>query len=321
MLGAMDRARRELPTIPAQRVERHVDGAIARVAGRQHGVISRGQLRELGIKDSAIGYRVAAGRLHRLHRGVYAVGHRVVGMHGRWMAATLACGPGAALSHASAAALWDLRPSAATTIDVSVSTAGGRNRAGLRIHRHPGLRPGEIIRHHGIPVTTPSRTILDLAATLNRRQLERALDQAEIQELTDMRALDAIAQAHPGHRGARKLTAALATHTPGTTLTRSELEERFLDLCRVHGLPRPHVNATAAGLEVDFLFAKQRLIVETDGWRYHRSRSAFERDRRRDATLTAAGYRTLRLTHRQLTTDHQAVARALRVALGLALAA
>jgi very-short-patch-repair endonuclease len=289
------------------------DQIIAALAMRQHGVVALRQLREAGVSQSAVARRAAAGRLPRIHRGVYAVGHPVLRREGHWMAAVLAGGAGAVLSHAAAAALWELRPSAAATIDISVPTAGGRAKPPrLRIHRVPLLRPDELTTSRGIPVTTPARTILDLAAILQPRRLERVLDEAESRELTDVPTLEAVARAHPGHRGARRLEATLALHTPGTTLTRSELEERFLELCDANGLERPRVNATVAGLEADFVFEADRLVVETDGYRHHRTRQAFERDRARDATVAAAGYRTLRFSYRQLTDDPRAVIAALR---------
>jgi very-short-patch-repair endonuclease len=237
------------------------------------------------------------------------VGHTLLTARGHWMAAVLAAGPGAALSHAAAAALWEIRRSDARIVDVSVSGGTGRaKRSGLRIHKPRTLCAAELTTHHGIPVTTPARTLLDLAATLQHSRLERVLDQAEILELTDYPALDALARAHPGHNGAKKLRLALATHLAGTTLTRSELEERFFALCDEHGLPRPKVNERVAGKEVDFLFAAERLIVETDSWQFHHTRHAFENDRTRDALLLTRGYRTLRVTHRALTSDPASVA-------------
>jgi very-short-patch-repair endonuclease len=259
------------------------------------------QLAALGLSQQTTSDHVREGRLHRVHRGVYAVGHPVLTARGRWMAALLAAGPGAALSHASAAALWELRGSNATIVDVTVTGRAGRmKRAGLRIHRPRTLRRTEVTTHDGIPATTPARTILDLAATLQPHRLERLLDQAEIMELTDYPALDAIARAHPGHRGAGKLKRTIAEYDAGATLKRSDLERLFLKICDNHGLPTPKVNHLVEGKEVDFLFADQRLIVEADSWRYHRTRQAFERDRRRDATRLLAGYRTLRVTDRQL---------------------
>jgi very-short-patch-repair endonuclease len=288
---------------------------IAALAKRQHGVVAARQLVALGLAQQTITEWVAAGRLHRVHRGVYAVGHPLLGANGRRMAAVLACGPGAALSHAAAAALWDLRRSDATTIDVSVPGRAGRmKRAGLRIHRPRTLGPNEVTTRHGIPTTTPARTILDLAA-LKHTRLERLLDQAEILELTDYPALDAIARAHPGHRGATKLRATIARYEAGATLKRSDLERLFLTLCEKHGLPTPKVNHSPAGKEVDFLFADHRLIVEADSWRFHKTRQAFERDRARDAMHLRAGYRTLRVTDRQL--EHAAREVAATVAMAL----
>ena len=243
-----------------------------------------------------------------MHRGVYGVGHPVLTVDGRRMAAVLAAGPGAALSHASAAALWEIRPTSATRIDVTVRSAGGRaKRPGLRIHRAASLRDDELTEHRGIRVTTVARTLLDLAATLPRRALERALDEAEILDLYDRTSLDAMARAHTGERGAAALQRAI-DEDGDLTLTDSELEELMLALCHQHDLGRPTPRAWVAGLRVDFLFAASRLVVETDGYRYHRTRRAFERDRERDAILARAGYRTLRFTHRQLTREPALVA-------------
>jgi very-short-patch-repair endonuclease len=285
---------------------------VAHLAGRQHGVVTRAQLAAVGISSSAVGRWAAERRLHRLHRGVYAVGHPILTVDGRRMAAVLAAGPGAVLSHASAAALWEIRRTSATRIDVTVRSTGGRaRRPGLRIHRAPTLRADEITEHHGIPVTTTSRTLLDLAATLPRRALERALDEAEVQGLYDRSSLGALPRAHAGERGAKALAVALDDDGE-LTLTDSELEELMLALCDDHRLPRPRPRALVAGLRVDFLFAAGRLVVETDGYRYHRTRRAFERDRERDAILARAGYRTLRFSHRQLTREPAMVADTLR---------
>ena len=270
------------------------------------------QLERLGLSRATVAARAASGRLHRIHRGVYAVGHPVLARDGRWMAAVLAAGPGAALSHASAAALWEIRPNAATKIDVSVPRAGGRTkRPGLRVHRQSHLARDELTAHHAIPVTTPARTLLDLASSLPRRALERALDQAEILELFDLRQLKRTVDAHRGERGAGILAAVLEEHDAGTTLTRGELEERFLTLCERHDVERPRVNARIAGLEVDFLFAARGVVVEVDGYRFHRTRKAFERDRERDALLAAAGHRVLRFSYDQVTSRPESVAAAL----------
>jgi hypothetical protein len=294
-----------------------LDARIAALAARQEGVVARLQLLALGLHPRAISRRVAAGRLHPVHRGVYAVGHRVLGPRGRWMAAVLAGGPDAVLSHAAAGALWGLRPSAASRVDITVPhTTGARAQAGLHIHRSRRLGDN-VTTHEGIPVTTPARTILDLAAVLQRRPLERLLDSAENARLTDVASLEALARAHAGHRGATKLLATLDIHTPGTTLTRSELEELFLALCRAHGLPQPLVNHHVAGRERDFVFADHRLVVEIDSWTFHRTRRQFEADRYRDAALLLAGYRTLRVTDTQLEYGPRAVAATVAAALSV----
>jgi very-short-patch-repair endonuclease len=297
-----------------QSASRPVDDRIARLAAEQYGVVSRPQLREIGLSNGAITARVARGVLHPRHHGVYSVGHAVLGSHGRWMAAVLACGPSAVLSHAAAAALWELRSSAATTVDVTVPGAGGRQkRKGIRVHRARSL---ESTNKDGSPVTTPRRTILDLAATLDRRGIERLLDRAELQRLGDTLSLDALARAHAGHRGAHKLLRTLHHHNPGTTLTKSELEERFYALRERAGLAKPaKVNDHVEALEADFIFKNQRVLVETDSWQHHKSRESFEQDRRRDAIHAAAHWRTLRFTYRQIEDDPATVAAAVEAAL------
>jgi very-short-patch-repair endonuclease len=289
-----------------------VEADIAALAARQYGVVATGQLVALGWSQQAVAKRVAAGRLHRVHHGVYAVGHRVLGRHGRWMAAVLAGGPDAVLSHASAAALWEIRASDATWIDITVPRTGRRSRAGLRVHRPRRLSPEEVTTRHGIPVTSAARTVLDMAGRLPPTRLYRLLDQVEIRELTDYPALAAVAAAHAGHPGASKLRQALRSHDAGSDVTKSDLEALFLGLCRHHGLPAPRVNLTIAGQEVDFLFADDLLVVETDSWRYHKTRRAFENDRARDARLARAGYRTLRFTDRQLEREPGMVAETVR---------
>jgi hypothetical protein len=281
----------------------------------QHGVVTRAQLRALGLEESAIDRRVAAGRLHRVHRGVYAVGHRVLNGNGHSMAAVLACGRGAALSHVSAAALWDLRRGAPTRIDVTVPTAGGRAHRPIRVHRVATLKADEVTVKDAIPVTSPARTILDLAATLQEAHLENVLNRMEFLALADYPGLADLARAHPGHRGTHKLLKTIDRYDAETNLTKSGLEILFRQICKDHGLPEPAVNATVEGKEVDFLFRAQHLIVEADSWRYHRTRRAFEDDRARDVITTRAGYRTLRFSDRQLTNAPRAVAAAVGATL------
>ena len=309
----MPQPRRKMDATRPNFVEAPIDREIATLARAQHGVVAQRQLAALGLSPRAVSHRAAAGRLHRIHHGVYAVGHVLLTRHGRWMAAVLACGPGSGLCDDDAAALWGIRRSDAARIDVVVPTPGGRSRPGLTIHRR-SLLAGELVTEDGIPVTSPARTLLDLAATLKTDALRRALDRTEILELTDYPTLDAIARAHPNHRGAGLLRAALATYLAGT-MTRSDLEDLFLSICRRHGLPRPRVNHDLAGTEVDFLFVEERVIVEIDSWRYHKARRAFDQDRARDALHLTLGYRTIRFTDRQLDSDPTGVAATLQAAL------
>jgi very-short-patch-repair endonuclease len=245
----------------------------------------------------------SAGWLHRIHHGVYAVGHRALSKEGDWMAAVLACGIGAAISHAHAAALWSIRPDPGRgPIDVTLRTRAGRKRrAGIRVHRPRVLRDEEFSTRRGIPCTTPARTILDLAGVVHGRPLERAIDEGARLRLLDMDDLVEILEHHRGHPGARRLRGVLARHEIGSTLTRSELEERFLRLCRQEQFPAPLVNAPLLGYVVDFLWPGEMVIVELDGHQSHGTRAAFESDRDRDSSLLAAGYLVLRFTWRDVT--------------------
>jgi very-short-patch-repair endonuclease len=286
-------------------------GAPIRLAARQHGVVAVDQLRALGLTWDWVDARCRQGWLHRVHRGVYAVGRPALSMEGWWMAAVLACGPGAVLSHRSAGQLWGLVAGPETghrgrhgrsrgapgAVDVTVPSKSGRKpRTGLTIHRSITLRSDEVTERDAIPVTTPARTLLDLAAVLSRRKLERAVDEAERLGLCGPAELRAIAQRHRGRPGAGPLNALLRTHAIGSTVTRSELEERFLALCRSRRLPQPAVNVPLHGYIVDFLWPPARLIAEVDGRATHGTSRAFQRDRDRDTRLTAHGYRTLRFT-------------------------
>lgn len=257
-------------------------------------MVARAQLVELGLGGDAIQWRVKRGRLYRVHRSVYAVGHLALTRNGRFMAAALACGEGAALSHISAAVLWGLLEDRGARIHV---TAEGRRRVpGVVVHT-AGLE-GERVRRRGIVVTTPARTLVDLADTVPRRWVERAFDEAEYLGL-DYEGVEA----RHGRRGSGRLAFVLAVHRPGTTRTRSGLEgleERFLKLCDDHGLPRPEVNVEIEGFECDFVWRDARLVVETDGGQAHGTRRARERDPRRDARLMAAGWRVWRLPREQV---------------------
>jgi very-short-patch-repair endonuclease len=292
--------------------ERHSrlrDRRVGALAERQYGVVARQQLGELGWSEAAIEHWLHRGRLRKVHRGVYAVGHRALTQHGIWMAAVLASGP-AVLSHRSAAQLWRLRDRGPQRPEVTAA-AQRRRKSSLTCHRS-NLHPDEITRHHRIPVTTVARTLFDLAGAISRDQLERAFDRAELARRLDLAEVDSLLARHPRRRGARALRAVIAGHA-ASPFTRSELEDRFLALIRRAGLPLPRVNALVEGLEVDFSWPDRLLAVEVDGWEYHGGAAAFERDRSRDRRLSAAGWRVVRITWRQLLREPAAVSRDLRL--------
>jgi len=255
------------------------------MAGQQHGIVSLRQLKEAGLGQRGVGNRVRSGWLHRVYRGVYAVGHRELSREAEWMAAVRACGDDAVLSHVAAAALWGLLKPIAGPIDVSVPSHNGRlQREGIRLHRcgslaadprrRDGLATLVTVRNR-IPVTTVPRTIDDLRAAVEVKLYRRAIRQAELRGF------------------------ALSLATPRDR-TRSDLERDFLRLCRRHGLPAPEVNVRIGRWTVDFLWRAERLAVETDSWLYHRGSVAFEDDHARDLDLRARGYATRRFTASQL---------------------
>jgi very-short-patch-repair endonuclease len=234
-------------------------GLAAHIAAQQHGVITAAQLSRAGLSRAAVVRWTRAGRLHRLYRAVYAVGHPNLSSAGRWIAAVLACGDGAVLSHESAAALWNISPRCPSTVHVTVPSHNGRGRReGIRLHRSATLTPEDVTRRRNIPVTTHARTLRDLGY--------------------------------------------------GPERTRSDLERRFLRLCRRHGIPKPEVNARVGAYEVDFLWREARLVVEVDGYRYHANLAAFESDRSRDRDLKGRGIDVLRFTDRELARDSRPVA-------------
>ena len=294
-----------------------LEHALADIARRQHGVIALSQLRALGLSASAVRSRVAAGRLHRIHRGVFVAGHARLTRRGRYMAAVLACGPGAALSHRSAADLRALRQTSRSGIDVTSPGRAGRSRAGIDVHSGATILPEDVEIVDAIPCTTVARTLLDLAAIVDRRGLERACDQAEILEVFDLRAIEDVLARANGHPGAGALRAVLRQHAIGTTPTRNTLEDRFLALCDGHAIARPAVNVHVPvpgtdGYTPDFAWHDARLIVETDGRGTHATVRAFEEDRRRDALLALAGWRVVRFTWRQVIDEPAHVATVVR---------
>jgi hypothetical protein len=309
----MEDARRVDPDSRGQSIERQ----IVAIAERQHAMIHRAQLLAIGLSSKAIDRRVAAGRLHPMYRGVYALGHRVVTLKGRWMAAVLACGPGAVLSHRDAAALVGLRPPTGTLMEVTAR--GVRVREGIRSYR-TALCTDEMTRADNIPTTTWARTLIDLAAILPHHQLARALEQAERLRIFDLGELQPLMDRHAGRPGVPALNEALHEHRPETHRTRNDLEALLVELCRLAGLPLPTaLNASfdlpdGRRIEPDAIWREHKVIVEVDGYETHGTRSAFESDRVRDAELQILGWRVLRTTWLQLErTPHEFVDRLRRL--------
>ena len=266
-------------------------------------MIHRRQLLGLGLHPSAIDRRVAAGRLHVMHHGVYALGHRVVTLKARWMAAVLACGQGAVLSHRDAGALLGMRPPSGQLMEVTAR--GVHMREGIRAYRN-ALLPDEMTTIDNIPTTTWARTLIDLAAVLPPHQLARALEQAEILRIFDLTELAPLLDRHARRPGVPALNRALHEHRPDTHPTRTDLEALLVDLCHQADLPlATALNASLdlsddRRIEPDAIWHHHKVIVEVDGFETHGTRAMFESDRVRDAELQILGWRVLRTTWRQL---------------------
>lgn len=300
-----------------QQQTRGWDRRIAELAERQHGVVGRGQLLALGVSAEGVDVRRENGRLHGIHRGVYSVGHRVLSQRGRWMAAVLACGEGAVLSHRSAAALWGIRRSSRARIDVT-SPRNARSGGAIQ-RRYSVLPPDEVTKLEGIPVTVVPRTIFDLAAVERPEAVEAMLREAEYRRLHDRLSLPSLLERYPRRRGAPALRLALSRvhESPGRIETPFEM--RFTAFLDSHRLRRPHFNPWLEGkgwrYRVDCLWPDVREIVELDGWDGHSTRTSFRDDRGRDRRLRAAGYGITRLAWSQLNDEPETVAADLRVLL------
>jgi hypothetical protein len=289
---------------------RDPDDPVAALALRQHGLITRPQLLGLGLGTAAITYRFRHRELFRVHQGVYAVGRPPGTPVERAAAAVMACGKGAALSHGSALSLWGFVSDWRTPLHVTC--ADRRRRPGIVTHRASGLTGADTRIQLGIAVTSPARTFLDCAEDLGLRRLARLAATARRSGHLHLGQVADLLGRFPGHSGSRLLLEALeGLGQP----TRSEFEDAFLAFCQRYELPTPQVNQRVAGREVDMLFAEQRVIVELDGWDFHRDRYAFEDDRERDANGLAAGFVTLRVTWGRLTTSAGLEARRLRAIL------
>lgn len=268
------------------------------LAKSQHGIVSRQQLLSIGLSTEAIRHRVERGRLHSVMRGVYAVGWPVLTRQARWMAAVLACGDGAMLSHGSAAALWKIGAEPRGLVEVSVRRRCELRRPGLRVRGRPALAPRDCTSQDGIPVTTPVRTLVDLATQLRPMAIERAVNEADKRDLIDPETLRAALEAHAGQPGVPALRRLLDARA--FRLSDSDLEILFRPIAAAAGLTPPLTKQHLNGYEVDFYWPDLGLVVETDGLRYHRTASTQTRDVRRDRAHTIAGLTPLRFTHYEI---------------------
>jgi very-short-patch-repair endonuclease len=274
-------------------VEEPVDKQIAALAKRNRGYITRSQLIKLGLGAEAIRYRVRIGRLIPVYAGVYAVGHLPTLPQDRAFGALLACGPDAVLSHGSAASLWGIFGH--WRMPFEVTTPSTRRPRNIRTHRAKLARP-DITRQAGIQVTSPARTLLDMAPRLTDKQLTRAVNDLR-RRCMHLHELADVISRFPRHPGAKKLRRFIVNPTGPT---RSEFEDAFLAFAERFGLPRPRVNEPIGRYIADALFVEERLIVELDGWPFHSSKDSFESDRERDAEMLARGYATVRITWARL---------------------
>jgi hypothetical protein len=278
--------------------DRAATAAIRALAERQHGVIAHWQLLDLGLGEGLSLRRREGGLLIPLHRGVFALGHTRLSREGRWMAAVLACGPGAVLSHFSAGQLWNLCGSPGP-VEV-LRRSGGATHRGLRLHQTRRLEPFEVRLEKGIPVTSIERTLLDLAGRMGTKRIERVLVQADKTGNLSWPTLARILYKRRGRKGAGRLKRIAAEVDPRAVETLSVTEIDFLALWRETGLPLPAVNVLVEGHLVDFLWPRQKVVVETDSWGFHGDRPSFERDHQTDVELVAAGYDVHHATYKML---------------------
>lgn len=290
----------------------HVDRKLAAVAARQKGLVTIEQMGALGLGRGAIDWRIRTGRLHRMFRGVYLLGHPIAPPFARELGATLAVGEHSLVSHRPALVLWGLLEPVDGDVDVTVVGRTRHNRSGITVHGTEDLPQRDRARRHGVPVTS-ARALLDYAATANPSELARAFDEALIQKRTSrVRLRELLENGSSGRRGARALAALLDRAEP-PAFTRSTGERRMLALIRAGGLPEPRVNSRVLGHELDFYWPEERLDVELDAWEVHRGRVA--RDHARDAALQSAGIRVVRVTGDELA--HAAEAVLVRIARAL----
>jgi very-short-patch-repair endonuclease len=297
-----------------------VEGRLGALAAAQHGCVSLEQMLALGLSERAVHQRVTAGRLHRVHQRVYSLEPELRDTRARFMAAVLACGPGAILSHRSAGELWGIlepRDDEDAPIHVFAPNRRGRSPAGIAAHRNRSLASGDRTVLHGIRCTTVSRTLLDFAAEASIKELKRAVAQAEVRGILRHSLAREQIRRNRGRRGVARFRLVLDSIHPDTKRTRSELEVMFLELCSTASLPRPEVNtrlrvAADRRLEVDFLWRQARLVVEADSRRFHDTDSAFLTDRQREQALQLAGWRVSHCTWEQVEREPRALAETVR---------
>lgn len=282
----------------------HFAGELWELARSQHGVVSRGQLMDHGLTSKAVAHRIRAGRLHPLQRGVYAVGRPDVGRRGRWMAAVLSCGPEALLSHRSAAVLWGIaEASLEAEIEIVVPRTSVHRRKGIRVHRRVDLGPEHRREVAAIPLTDPISTLVDLASCVVEWRVERAINEADRLDLVDPETLQATIPTLPPRPGMARLRRLLGLDA----LTDTGLERKFLGIVRAARLPPPETQAQVNGYRVDFYWPDLGLVVEVDGWRYHRTPGQQATDYRRDHAHTRDGLTTLRVAESQIRNEPQRV--------------
>ncbi len=309
--GPAETASARLATAQAGSVKRGGAGepaetVSARLATAQAGSVKRAQLLSAGVAPNTVKRQLRVGALHRKHTGVYVVGHLALPELGDASAALLACGEGSLISHRSAAHLWALIDRAPAQVDVTLVGRRCRPQEGIKTRSVDEIDPRDVRRRRGLPVTGPARTLIDLALDADSEELERAIAEARAMRLIRDGELESALRRSRGRRGAGRMRAFLRAEG-GPALTRSGGERRMRALLRAAGLPQPLVNASAAGYEVDFLWPAQRVIVEVDGYDFHRHRRAFELDRRKDMALRDAGFHVIRITGRALVRESLAV--------------
>lgn len=271
------------------------------LAERQKGVVAHAQLVAAGVHRETIKRAVRSGALHRRHWGVYVVGHTALAPYAREQAALLACGEPAVISHHSAAYLWGLVPEP-PQVDVTVIGHQCRQKRGIRLHRTSALEKRDLRRRHGVPVTSPARTLIDFAVTATSTELDDAIGEARANRLIRAGELEA-AVARAGRRAGAGRVRAFLKDEEEPALTRSKAERRFRGFLRQARLPQPKVNVRIGRHEVDFLWEREKVVLEVDGWGFHGHRQAFEHDRKKDMALADLGYHVIRVTYRHFTEE------------------